>query len=631
MADPRAFNKHQKFALFVAEGGVCAECGTPLTAGWHADHVRPWSLGGPTDVVNGRATCPKCNTSKGNNVAPKPQTQFTWQTRALDKYIAHDRDDFLLEGTPGCGKTRFAAEAANRKKQAGIIERIVVVVPTSHLRKQTAVAFKKWTGLDLDYKWESGSIFPGAPFAGVVVTYSAVGKGPAIFRVAASRLSTMVILDEIHHANAEANWGTGLTHAFDIATCRLLLSGTPFRSDNGAIPFVRYVDGVGVPDESIGYGEALAAGVVRYVYFPRCGGSMEWAVDWARYTATFEDDLDAIGQSRRLRTALQADGGHLSGMLQDAHADLMQKRQDDPDAGGLVVTMDQTHAQSVARQLAKLTGTAPVVVISDDPDSSGKLDAFAKSGAPWLVAVRMVSEGVDIPRLRVGVYATNIVTAMYFRQFVGRVVRREADHDDHSAAVFIPDDPRLRAHALQIREQIEAELAAEKDEPDDKVVKRKDPPMFVPLSSTMSIEGMIIAGEHQLTPIEIAAAEKTKMFFPETASLPTWQVALLLRAGAAGGWQAANRGGGGGSTAPHPDEMLVVVLKRLREKNNKVTSNIHYTHGYEFGKIHSVLNDRVGHHGKLKECSDKEKLERRLELALEWLALGDAWVTADAT
>ena len=51
---------------------------------------------------------------------------------------------------------------------------------------------------------------------------------------------------------------------------------------------------------------------------------------------------------------------------------------------------------------------------------------FADGDAPWIVAVRMVSEGVDIPRLRVGVYATNTVTELFFRQAVGRLVRWNA-------------------------------------------------------------------------------------------------------------------------------------------------------------------------------------------------------------
>src|SRR5207237_7234135 len=72
---------------------------------------------------------------------------------------------------------------------------------------------------------------------------------------------------------------------------------------------------------------------------------------------------------------------------------------------------------------------------------------------PWLVAVRMVSEGVDIPRLRVGVYATTTTTELFFRQAVGRFVRWTRGVPRQRAWLYIPDDPRLRQHAAGVAEQ----------------------------------------------------------------------------------------------------------------------------------------------------------------------------------
>ena len=59
----------------------------------------------------------------------------------------------------------------------------------------------------------------------------------------------------------------------------------------------------------------------------------------------------------------------------------------------------------------------------------------------------MVSEGVDIPRLRVGVYATTTSTELFFRQAVGRLVRWTRGVPRQRAWLFIPDDPRLRTPA----------------------------------------------------------------------------------------------------------------------------------------------------------------------------------------
>jgi hypothetical protein len=64
----------------------------------------------------------------------------------------------------------------------------------------------------------------------------------------------------------------------------------------------------------------------------------------------------------------------------------------------------------------------------------------------------MVSEGVDIPRLRVGVFATTTSTELFFRQAVGRFVRWQMGRPSQKAYVYIPDDPRLRTHAFEIAE-----------------------------------------------------------------------------------------------------------------------------------------------------------------------------------
>jgi superfamily II DNA or RNA helicase len=107
-------------------------------------------------------------------------------------------------------------------------------------------------------------------------------------------------------------------------------------------------------------------------------------------------------------------------------------------------------------------------VTSDDPDASDRIAAFAAGRDAWLVAVRMVSEGVDIPRLRVGVYATTVTTDLFFRQAVGRFVRWVPGVRDQRAWLFLPDDPRLRLRAAEIAEQRRHSLRrSRRDEDDD--------------------------------------------------------------------------------------------------------------------------------------------------------------------
>jgi len=113
--------------------------------------------------------------------------------------------------------------------------------------------------------------------------------------------------------------------------------------------------------------------------------------------------------------------------------------------GGLVIAMDQDHARGIATLMRQRYGLVPTVALSDDPSASQRIEHFAEGSMPWLVAVRMVSEGVDVPRLAVGVYATTTATPLFFAQAVGRFVR--ARRRGETASVFVPSVPSLLGFA----------------------------------------------------------------------------------------------------------------------------------------------------------------------------------------
>jgi superfamily II DNA or RNA helicase len=373
-----------------------------------------------------------------------------WQHAALARFGASRHPDFLAVATPGAGKTTFAL-AALRTILAHQPARVVIVAPTAHLKVQWAKA-AAGLQLHLDPAWSPADGAMPADMHGVVTSYQQVAASAAALRTIARR--AYVVLDEVHHAGEEQAWGESLRHAFGDAARRLSLSGTPFRSDTRAIPFVRYEADEAVPDFEYGYGDALRDGrVVRPVYFPRTGGEMEWsAPDGNVHAATFDDPLAAQLANQRLRTALSLDGEWLPTVLRAAVDRLAEVRAHQPDAGGLVIAIDHDHARGIAGMLRNRFGTAATVVTSDDPDASERIAAFAAGRDPWLVAVRMVSEGVDIPRLRVGVYATTVTTDLFFRQAVGRFVRWVPGIRDQRAWLFLPDDPRLRIRAAEIAE-----------------------------------------------------------------------------------------------------------------------------------------------------------------------------------
>lgn len=375
-----------------------------------------------------------------------------WQRRALKAVCAHQATDFLAMATPAAGKTRFALSVAHQYlSQRGAV-RLLVVCPTNHLRGQWSEAAGK-VGLQLDPGLTNDQAVEASDYHGAVVTYQQVCLAPAIFQRACRAKKTLVILDELHHAGDGKNWGKALRTAFELAVFRLILSGTPFRSDNNPIPFIRYEQGESRADFTYSYTDAIADGVCRPIVFPSYEGELTWFSEGREHTATFEDGLTFDRQRERLKTALLQESW-LGPVIADAHAQLTRLRKEEQmDAGGLIVSMDQDHARWVAELVGRITGSRAEVAVSDDPAASRVIEEFADHKKhQWLVAVNMVSEGVDIPRLRVGVYGTNVLTEMYFRQVVGRFVRmQDGLPKPQRAWLYLPKDPVLAHYARQIK------------------------------------------------------------------------------------------------------------------------------------------------------------------------------------
>lgn len=376
----------------------------------------------------------------------------TWQREAFDLYQRTQPRDFLTVATPGAGKTTFALTIAADLMSRGQIDRIVVVTPTDHLKTQWALA-AAGIGLPIDPAMAvQGRL--AADFVGFAVTYAGLAVDPNAFHVRIASRRTMVILDEVHHAGDAMAWGDAVDEACDPAVRRLLLTGTPFRSDDNPIPFVRYSlsEGgtmVSEADYSYGYGPALRDGVVRPVLFMAYSGEMQWRTRAGdEVAARLGQPLDRDATAQALRTALDPEGAWIREVLTSAHRRLMEVRRDVPDAGGMVIASSQDSARAYGRLLAELTGEDPVIVLSDESGASARIAEFSAGMSPWMVAVRMVSEGVDVPRLSVGVYATTTATPLYFAQAVGRFVR--ARRKGETASIFVPSVPRLLALASDL-------------------------------------------------------------------------------------------------------------------------------------------------------------------------------------
>ena len=423
-----------------------------------------------------------------------------WQREAFSLYldaVSSGEKQLLFEATPGAGKTTAALQIVRHQLIHKHASRALIVVPTSHLRSQWAHSALR-EKIQLECSRTSGL---AADFHGAVITYQQLGRGGRWIRELASR--SIVVLDEVHHAGEGMTWGEAILNTLKDSRFVLCLSGTAFRSDGNPIPYVKYDEfGASKPDFVYSYTRAVQERVCRPTAFFTYGGEVSWSENSNVSTASFSDTLDWTNSSRRLRAALTPESQWIQPMLKDAHHMLSVTREDDRDAGGLVVCSDQNSAREMARIMHGISGVRPTVVLSDDASASRKIRHFSESSEPWLVACNMVSEGVDIPRLRVGVYATTIRTKMYFRQFLGRVVRQRSGPPLRQVAyVYLPSDPTLRTYAEEVEEQTRHILKAQAEEKEERAERlvEKGAPTWTAVSATNSGVDAIIVHGNQLS------------------------------------------------------------------------------------------------------------------------------------
>nr|WP_207792668.1 DEAD/DEAH box helicase [Nocardioides acrostichi] len=393
-----------------------------------------------------------------------------WQQAAMERYFSDLPRDFLAVATPGAGKTTFALSVAAELLGRRLVDRIIVVAPTEHLKLQWAEAAAR-AGIPIDPTFSAGKGKTSQDFVGVAVTYAGVAVNPLAMRIRTERFKTLVILDEVHHAGDALSWGEGVREAFDPAARRLCLTGTPFRSDVNPIPFVTYEPGPdGVPrsaaDYTYGYAHALADHVVRPVLFLAYSGDMTWRTRAGdEVVARLGEPLTKDITNQALRTALDPNGAWIPSVLAAADKRLSEVRRHVPDAGAMVIATDQDDARAYAKILRQITGEAACVVLSDDKGASKKITAFTESDSRWMVAVRMVSEGVDVPRLAVGVWATTTSTPLFFAQAVGRFVRARTRGE--VASVFVPSVPTLLGFASEMEVERDHVLGRKVSDEDD--------------------------------------------------------------------------------------------------------------------------------------------------------------------
>jgi superfamily II DNA or RNA helicase len=569
--------------------------------------------------------------SQAQQIAPSSRPLRAWQRSALARYLAGAPRDFLAVATPGAGKTAFALRVASELLADRVIDSITVVTPTEHLKHQWSGAAAQ-VGLAIDPDFRNSTGGTSSDYTGIAVTYAGVAAHPLLHQARTENRRTLVILDEVHHAGDARSWGDAVKEAFDPAVRRLTLTGTPFRSDDNPIPFVDYLpDAEGAlrsrADHSYGYAEALADGVVRPVVFMAYSGLSSWRTSAGEeITARLGEPMTAEQTARAWRTALDPGGEWIPAVLAAADKRLTGHRAGGmPDAGGLVIASDQTTARAYAAILTEVTGTAPVVVLSDEPGASARIARFSDSEDRWMVAVRMVSEGVDVPRLAVGVYATSASTPLFFAQAVGRFVRSRRPGE--TASVFVPSVPVLlglaseleaqRDHVLgkphRADEQWDDELLAQAQRQEDE--PGEDEKSFTALGAQAELDQLIYEGR------SFSADEEDYLGLP--GLLEPDQVRTLLSQRQKE-WLSRSKSKAPAAQAPvapeppaaRPQLSVRERLGALRKELNTLVALHHHRTNKPHGMIHNELRTLCG--GPPTAMASIEQLEERIATLRSW-------------
>ncbi|MDX6324204.1 MAG: hypothetical protein QOK15_558 [Nocardioidaceae bacterium] len=571
-----------------------------------------------------------------------------WQTDALEQYLTALPRDFLAVATPGAGKTTFALSVAADLLSRRLVERVTVVAPTEHLKTQWAEAAAR-AGIPLDPAYSGGKGRTSQDFVGIAVTYAGVAAAPLALRIRTERFKTLVILDEIHHAGDALSWGEAVREAFEPAHRRLALTGTPFRSDVNPIPFVTYAPDAREPggaprsvaDYTYGYAHALADHVVRPVLFMAYSGQLQWRTRAGdELAARLGEPLTKDLTAQALRTALDPHGAWMPSVLAAADTRLTEVRRHVPDAAGLVIASDQDSARAYARLLTQVSGAKPVLVLSDEKAASKRISAFADAGPDgdrWMVAVRMVSEGVDVPRLAVGVYATTTTTPLFFAQAVGRFVR--ARRRGETASVFLPSTAHLLGLAAEmevLRDHVlgrpvgsdddvfaaEEDLLARAQQAESASAEEQAVP-FQALGSEALFDRVLYDGGEFGHAGEVQVGSEEEMdFLGIPGLLEPDQVRDLLRLRQS--TRAETRGPRDAETGPRPEdrpappERVHERLAVLRRELNGLVAAWHHRTGQPHGVTHAALRKECG--GPAASVATADQLQARIDLVRGWAA-----------
>lgn len=568
-----------------------------------------------------------------------------WQLDAmdllLDAWTNKPEEKVLVAASPGAGKTWFAIAASLQAFRDHDVELVVVVTPSINIKGQWRDNFIK-AGVSAHAQADNeamrfrvdNQLDPTDGWRAICVTYAQLAKDADLFAEIARRRKTLVIADEVHHADDMECYGRALEQLAEVAHRRLALSGTPFNSSGGALamcPSIELLDDTGRairkadPLYTYSYAHAIRHKACRPTEFIKVLGKGVSTYKSLSNNATWQKIIDLARENKTdsIGPLLDPEGEFFLKMAKDALSALHDLKRLDAKAAMLVVAKDKEHGSKVCRLLESLcranvawAGYQTCEIYNDTPKAHDRIRQLERDATDIVVTVRMLSEGVDVKRLRVGLYATDYRTRMFFIQFVGRFIRWEDRLDDaQHARVIIPAHVDLVNFAREIEIMVDQALIAQDQPGGDAPEEAKNE--YLGTETEAGQDGLIFRGQ------EDGERHLARLFFERFPSLK----GVLSEFQAIQAARDAHLGGAQHFEAMEPQEdwsrkndQLVRALVRMEKLNGSDDDAA-------FRRINQAANRAVGIKRKDK-MTPIDVLKRRHAYLLERLHAarkGETW------
>lgn len=636
--DPqRAFSEKQHEQLYLESSGFCMRCDCILQSIWYAHHIIHWINGGTTEINNGMALCQQCHTILHRR--KKMITPRGWQKTALEKFKAHSELCFLIDATPGSGKTYFSGFCVQevQKKYPNIF--IIIVVPTTAIKQNFLDSYHN-LGIELKPKLQNGRGLPKG-FDGAIITYQQLPNLLTTFRIWTQQQQLLFVFDEIHHASEENIWGNATKTCGQLASQIIAMSGTPFRSDGLPISFINYNEnGIAISDAAYTYQEAVFDNVCRSIQFPQGDGRAEWTLGTEEESIEISD-ITTKDECKAATTIFKPDSEWIETAIHTCNKQLTEYRKVYPNAGGIIVCRpgtdenDTRHIYAIAKLVEDILGEKPVIVTHDEKSANDDIETFKKSNARWIISVRKIAEGVDIKRLRVMLLLSLTKSELLFRQLAGRILRVEnTDGNPEDAQMYIANHHRLVAWAARIKMEAVVGLQ-ERKERDEKGIEDgmeddfDDPPVFIPKGCSHIDAGCIsVDGEH-FSAEEMHLAEEFKYGDIMLEHVSTTAIAHILRKRS----EPSNKTNNTPESETKSEQDTIPLYKQKQHKRDQINSLCQRINGirqrasnltkdkFNYRTIHQQWNKiiKVQNIEDLVDNYPIEKMDEAIALLRDWL------------